>query len=324
MPFGIPDGLLVLGVIVVAIVIGLTQLSKGKGKRKARRGKTPPVKEKKPDITQLIGKPESHPEPKQVKSVEEMLVGNIDNAPSIGSPDKTNITSTLSMLKFEEEDSKPKGEKPPAQVKRAPMKHTPPKEQKKEENLASLEEEKPVEPEGIIDLDEFKSELEEPEDYMNPPSVTPAKIPKAPPPVPPRSNARLKQVREELEKGLSKSVLKKDAPMTISDKGTRYFCMEHFDLGMSPVKVATQLRKHRVHPSKAKAIVNQTYSLWLEKREPVIMEIKEIHERMKRIHYKFLKMQIDEKTRREMLVENQKKLIELEAHLKATDSFFED
>ncbi|MCD4740094.1 hypothetical protein K8R43_02770 [archaeon] len=311
-PFGIPTIFIALAVVVVGGMIYLSKVSKNRHTK--TKPKTKPKHEKKPDITKLIGKPESHKQEK-VKSVEEMLAGDIENAPSIGHEEKTNVKSTLDML-AEEPKEKPKRRRHKKEKPTTVIEEPKEKTEKPTENQSPTEETTPT-----IDIDEFKDELEEPEDYMNPPTVKSIKVPKAPPPIK-GTQPKLTEVRRELEKGLFKSVLNNELPEKIGDKGVMHYCMECFDHGTSPVKVTAELRKQRVTPKKAKELTNQTYKLWLEKREPVITQIKEIHERMKRIHYKFLKMQIDEKTRREMLVENQKKLVELETQLNTTENYF--
>jgi hypothetical protein len=305
-PLGIPLEFLVLAILVV--VVG-TFLSKNRPTRRAAQARE--TEEEKPDITSLIGKPESHMDKKQVRSLEDILVGDIDNAPSIGADEKTEIQSSLDLLT--EEKQEPAEEKPAKKTQIRTL--TEP-----DREVFAEDEEPPKEArEDILtDLDELKEDLEEPEDFMKPPSVTPAKTPTMPPPAKPE----LEDVRKELEKGLLKSVLGKEPPEKIGDKGIKYFCMENYDLGVSPIKVISLLRKERVLPGKARDIAMQTFKLWLEKREPVIRDIKEASERIKRIHYKFLKRQIDEKTRKDMLIENQKMLVEFEARLRATDPFF--
>lgn len=311
-PFGLPNWLILLA---LAIVGGLIILSKS-GRRETRK-KIEPAEEK-PDITKLIGEPGGTVETEEpVTSVQKLLAGELENAPSIGPEEKTDVESTLSLLKVPEGEKKEKPVETPAESKVETK-------VKQKKGLADNEEKK-----SYIDLDEFEEDLEEPE----PPEYEPPEIelpdgrkikgkPTPPPKPKGRPKEKLEEVREELEKGKVKTSITEKAPEKIGKKGVRYFCMECFDAGMSPVKVTTKLRRIHFMPGEAKTIAMRTYKLWLEKREPIIKEIKETNEKIKRIQYKFLKRQIDEPTRKAMLIENQKKLIELEAKLKSTEDYF--
>jgi len=299
-PLGLPNWLILLS---LAIVGGMIVLSKSKPR--GREIKEEPAVEK-PDITKLIGEPGELGEKEEpVSSVEKLLAGEVENAPSIGAEKKTDVESTLALLKVPE---------PKKEVKAT----------KKESEKKTLED-KSEEPEGksYIDLDEFEDELKEPEDYEPPeielPNGKKIKGKPAPPPEPKKSNEKLKEVKNELEKGKVKTTT---APKSIGKKGVKHFCMECFDAGMSPVKVTTRLRRMHFMPGEAKTVTMRTYKIWLDKRRPILDQIKEANEKIKRIHYKFLKRQIDEPTRKAMLIENQKKLIELEAKLKSTEDYF--
>lgn len=321
-PLGIP---LWLWAITAAIIVGMIILSK---KRPAgrRRGGTPKrkVKETKPDITSLVGKPESKEENKQkLSSVEDILAGKADNAPSLGEENKTEISSSLGMLKLEGEDDEPK--KPvkakPVEVKPTVSIEPEPVKEVKKDLIAAGETGK-----ASFSLDEFADELEEPEDYMEPPSVTISKSKPSPPPKPVKQHkdTKINSVRQELRKGLLKRVLQEKPPEKVGEKGARYYCMECFDRGMSPLKVSQELRKNGIPGERAKELSNTTYKLWIEKREKMITKLKELNDRLKRIHYKFLKRQIDEKTRKDMIIDVQKQIVELESKIKTTDKFFED
>jgi len=236
-------------------------------------------------------------------SLEALLARPIDEAPSIGSDEKTNVEAGLADIKFE----KTPQEKPfvPAEIKE------PPKEEKVEvpvaapvaapslrgKNLIELHERDKEE----VDLDSLEEEQEPVEGYVPPQDI---------------------KARAEKETSTERPVRLYDRPAPERKENYNRFCMNQYDAGQPPKKVENLLRVKGMGPTTAKQTAFRTYKIWVEKREPLIREIKASREMIKRVEYKYFKQQIDETTRKNSLNDTNTRIAELESRLKASEDYF--
>ncbi len=100
--------------------------------------------------------------------------------------------------------------------------------------------------------------------------------------------------------------------------------MKMLDEGKSDKEILDALASSGILRGKAREMYAEVYKLWKEKRADLIQKKKELEEQKKLIQYKYLKMQIDEETFKKMMTDIQKKLVDVEAKLKATESLFKD
>ena len=231
-------------------------------------------------------------------SIESMLAKPIDAAPSIGSEEKTDVEGGLDVIKFE------KGMK--AEVKpAAPQVVITPEKPKgpvpsTAKNLVRLREQFGEE----FNVDELGEIVAVPEELAK---YTPPKDIGA---------------KAEVEAEKPRPVKLYDRPSEKRKENYKRYCMLEFDAGKPAKKVENLLRVKGMKHTDAKQLVFKMYRLWLEKREPIIRDIKETRGMAKRIEYKYLKRQIDESTRKKTLNNANAKLAGLEAKLKSSEDYF--
>ncbi len=316
MVFGIPDEAVMGGVAaVIALVVALKFL----GGKKPTHSKGAPEaggveSHEHTDLEDMVDKPQSKikgvestatvEEEEQAgmsvetTSLEALLARPIDEAPSIGQETKTNVDTGLKDVKVQETSEEPIV---PQANKLEPTKQIPEKtRESKKDDLKKIREQFGEE----FNIDELGDIVAAPKLI---PSYTPPKD--------------IKQ-KAEKEASVERPYKLYDKPQTKRKQNFNRYCMLQFDAGSSPKKVENLLRVKGLNPTSAKQISFKTYKTWIDKREPLIREIKETKEKMKRIEYKFLKRQIDGKAREKILNDSNEKLAELEAKLKGSEDFF--
>jgi hypothetical protein len=316
---GLPDELVYAAAAIIALAIVLKLL--GKPGRRARVA--PGIPAKGSPLESLMEEPgvtapsEELAEVKELEtgehpasSLEKLLAGKPEEVPSIGPEEMTDVEKMLAGVKFEEKPKVRKGAKPAEEEK--PKKK--PKEEKPGKKKKGLE---AVEGEGEApELEEFAEELEEPEPrprYRPPPEEAEEK---PAPPAPPEGPKKYEK------KGIFAALFGGKPEEKPEKEPDAALCMHAFDAGKTPM-AATKLLQHRgLTREKAKEKAFKLYKLWIDKREPILRDIKETKEMLKRIEYKFLKRQIDNATRDSMMNDANKKLIELEARLASSEDYF--
>ena len=314
--FGIPNEALAGAAVAIAALVGGLKFLGGKKpaepKRHSESGGGVPAG-KHTDLEDMVGKTSATklPSPEDIEeeedagmsvetgSLESLLARPIDEAPSIGPEEKTDVESGLGLVKFEESPAMPPQPKVPVEMK-APEKP----------------EQKPI-PTHAKDLARLHRQFGEEFDVDEMGDIV--AVPKERPKYVPPKDMREKAKREAEAKRPVK--LYNQPPGKRKENLNRY-CMLQYDAGVPPKKVETLLCVKGVSRTSAKQLAFRTYKIWIEKREPLIRGIKEIRELIKRIEYKYLKRQIDEKTRKETLNDANRKLAELEAKLKGSEDYF--
>ena len=237
--------------------------------------------------------------------LEALLAQPIDAAPSIGAEERTNVEAGLEKVKFEATP----GAAPdlPDDVKEG-------MEEKIKEEAAA---EAPL-PSRAKDLTLLKQQFGEEYDIDDLGDIVavPAPRPKYTPP---------KDIGEKAEKeaAVERPAKLYDRPRKERVENYNRYCMLQFDAGKTPKKAEGLLRVKGLNASSAKQIAFRNYKIWIGKREPLIREIKETRDLIKRIEYKFLKQQLDGVTRKASINEANKRIAGLEAKLKSSEDYFE-
>ncbi|MFC2175155.1 hypothetical protein ACFLQ2_04825 [archaeon] len=324
MAFGIPDEVLLGGVAAIALLVVALKFLAGRneapkyhrhhshGEPEAEGVKpedhteledmiNPKAKVKGTESAATVEEEETAGMSVETEGLEALLARPIDEAPSIGPEHKTNVDAGLEQLKFEGEPSAAP-DVPPE------IKH----EMKQEKA-----EEKPV-PATAKDLARLREQFGEEYDIdrLGEIVAVPEARPKYTPP---------KDIEEKAEAEASK-----ERPAKLYDRAKKdraenleRYCMLQYDAGKSPRKVDGLLRVKGLNANASKQMAFKNYRVWIEKREPIIREIKETRDMIKRIEYKFLKQQIDGVTRKSSLNEANKKIAGLEAKLKSSEDYFD-
>ncbi len=312
---GIPDEALVGAVAALAALIGVLKAFGGKKQHApsgapAAGGVAP---EEHTDLEDIVNKPSGPklPSPEDIEeeeeagmsvetsSLESLLARPIDEAPSIGPEEKTNVEEGLGLVKFEGSPAMPPKPKVPGEMKatEGPKKKPLPARAK---DLARLHE-------------QFGEEFNV--DDMGDIVAVPKDRPKYTPP---------KDIEEKAKKEASAERPAKlyNLPPGKRKENLSHYCMLQYDAGMPPKKVEAKLCIKGMGHADAKRLAFKSYKLWIEKREPIIRAIKETRELIKRIEYKYLKRQIDEATRQSTLNEANREIAGLEAKLKSSEDWF--
>ena len=226
-------------------------------------------------------------------SIESFLAKPIDSAPSIGSDAKTDAVGGLDLIKFED----PAHSKTIVPKQKAVVEKPVPSSAK---DLRRLREQFGEE----FNIDELGDIVAVPEER---PSYTPPK-----------------DIGEkaEVEANAPRSARLYDREPEKRKENFKRYCMLEFDAGKTPKKVENLLRVKGMSLTEAKQVTFKNYRIWIEKREPLIRDIKETRLLIKRIEYKYLKRQVDAKTRKKTLNDANSKLAVLEAKLKISEDYF--
>ena len=316
--FGIPDEVLLGGAAAIAVlVIMLKYMGGRKGAPKRRRRHhaepevagvsedehteledmmKPAVEVKGVETSATVDEEEAAGKSVETSGLEALLAQPIDAAPSIGDEGRTNVEAGLERLKFEGEP----GTAPEPKKKVAEEKPTEKPLPTRAEDLARLKEQFGEE----YDVDELGDIV-----------AVPAKRPKYTPP----SDIKAK-AEGEAEKPRPAQLYNKPKPEREVDYNR--YCMLQYDAGKAPKKVEGLLRVKGLNAKAAKRLAFRNYKIWIEKREPLIRELKETRNTIKRIEYKYLKQQIDGAARQSSISEANKKIAGLEAKLDSSEDYF--